>query len=353
MSQGPLPQPSCSADAGAEMLGSDDEDESHDLLLDDLPDEILENVFYQLKQGLFHSPQKSGKHGQRMVREDVRTLLAVSSVSKKWRVLSQKIFFTSPWDINTKLHTFTYQHPILMFCTSPVGPRDSRSGLVKCFVKRHSAEETGGRLVISMYVGKYQSSKSTFLLSAVGRGRSSYEIYLEHGHKAHVREPCARLECNMLCTSYSLKLSQTMRSSIDNTNIDLENYDCCTGKNVLSLQYRARMRGIMQPRRMEVSLPHHVDNICGPHILHNKNPHWNEGLNCWCLNFRGRVKLASVKNFQLVHQGCDFDEPIIMQFGKIGDDVFILDFDPTIMSPIQAFGTALSTFNGRVLGLRR
>lgn len=33
-------------------------------------------------------------------------------------------------------------------------------------------------------------------------------------------------------------------------------------------------------------------------VLQNKAPHWNEGLRCWCLNFRGRVKLASVKNFQ-------------------------------------------------------
>lgn len=36
-----------------------------------------------------------------------------------------------------------------------------------------------------------------------------------------------------------------------------------------------------------------------PVVLQNKAPHWNEGLRCWCLNFRGRVKLASVKNFQV------------------------------------------------------
>lgn len=36
-----------------------------------------------------------------------------------------------------------------------------------------------------------------------------------------------------------------------------------------------------------------------PVVLQNKAPHWNEALRCWCLNFRGRVKLASVKNFQV------------------------------------------------------
>ena len=36
-----------------------------------------------------------------------------------------------------------------------------------------------------------------------------------------------------------------------------------------------------------------------------KCPVVHAGLRCWCLNFRSRVKLASVKNFQL--QCCDAD----------------------------------------------
>ena len=43
----------------------------------------------------------------------------------------------------------------------------------------------------------------------------------------------------------------------------------------------------------------------------NKAPHWNEQLRCWCLNFKGRVKLASVKNFQLVSE--DDAQTIVMQ----------------------------------------
>ncbi|KAI9180412.1 hypothetical protein LWI28_004590 [Acer negundo] len=34
--------------------------------------------------------------------------------------------------------------------------------------------------------------------------------------------------------------------------------------------------------------------------LRNKAPRWHEQLQCWCLNFNGRVTVASVKNFQLV-----------------------------------------------------
>ena len=45
--------------------------------------------------------------------------------------------------------------------------------------------------------------------------------------------------------------------------------------------------------------------------LINKPPTWNEQRRCWCLNFRNRVKLESIRNFQLV-----FDQDrdnIIMQ----------------------------------------
>ncbi|KAK6150884.1 hypothetical protein DH2020_015816 [Rehmannia glutinosa] len=35
-------------------------------------------------------------------------------------------------------------------------------------------------------------------------------------------------------------------------------------------------------------------------VLKNKTPRWHEQLQCWCLNFKGRVTVASVKNFQLV-----------------------------------------------------
>ncbi|EFH70212.1 hypothetical protein ARALYDRAFT_891335 [Arabidopsis lyrata subsp. lyrata] len=35
-------------------------------------------------------------------------------------------------------------------------------------------------------------------------------------------------------------------------------------------------------------------------VLKNKPPRWHGKLRCWCLHFRGRVTVASVKNFQLM-----------------------------------------------------
>ncbi|EFJ48774.1 hypothetical protein VOLCADRAFT_90606 [Volvox carteri f. nagariensis] len=82
--------------------------------------------------------------------------------------------------------------------------------------------------------------------------------------------------------------------------------------------------------------------------LQNKAPHWNDALMCWCLNFRGRVKMASVKNFQLV---CSADkaERCVMQFGKVEEGIYILDFNPCVLTAAQAFAAALSTFETKYL----
>ncbi|CAA2934343.1 tubby-like F-box 5 [Olea europaea subsp. europaea] len=88
-----------------------------------------------------------------------------------------------------------------------------------------------------------------------------------------------------------------------------------------------------------------------PLVLRNKAPRWHEQLQCWCLNFKGRVTVASVKNFQLV---AAFDpslnipaaeqEKVILQFGKIGKDIFTMDYCYPI-SAFQAFAISLSSFD--------
>lgn len=80
-------------------------------------------------------------------------------------------------------------------------------------------------------------------------------------------------------------------------------------------------------------------------VLHNKSPQWNEETHSYVLNFNGRVTLASVKNFQIVHdQDLDY---IILQFGRISEDTFTIDFQYP-MTPLQAFGIALSSFDAKL-----
>lgn len=87
----------------------------------------------------------------------------------------------------------------------------------------------------------------------------------------------------------------------------------------------------------------------GALILKNKAPRWHENLQCWCLNFNGRVTVASVKNFQLVASDEDGQEhdDVILQFGKVGKDMFTMDYRYPI-SAFQAFAICLSSFDTKI-----
>ncbi|XP_058100833.1 tubby-like F-box protein 7 [Magnolia sinica] len=89
-------------------------------------------------------------------------------------------------------------------------------------------------------------------------------------------------------------------------------------------------------------------------VLRNKAPRWHEHLQCWCLNFHGRVTVASVKNFQLVatvdpsQPGAKGDEEtVLLQFGKVGDDMFTMDYRQPL-SAFQAFAICLTSFGTKL-----
>ncbi|KAI3451675.1 hypothetical protein Pfo_008340 [Paulownia fortunei] len=99
------------------------------------------------------------------------------------------------------------------------------------------------------------------------------------------------------------------------------------------------------------SSPVSTPNIGVALVLKNKAPRWHEQLQCWCLNFKGRVTVASVKNFQLVaavdpsvNIPAAEQEKVILQFGKIGKDIFTMDYRYPL-SAFQAFAICLSSFD--------
>lgn len=100
-----------------------------------------------------------------------------------------------------------------------------------------------------------------------------------------------------------------------------------------------------------------------PLILRNKAPRWHDQLQCWCLNFKGRVTVASVKNFQLVAatestaEAPTTSQPappppsehdkVILQFGKVAKDMFTMDYRYPL-SAFQAFAICLSSFDTKL-----
>ncbi|KAJ3671406.1 hypothetical protein LUZ60_007485 [Juncus effusus] len=101
----------------------------------------------------------------------------------------------------------------------------------------------------------------------------------------------------------------------------------------------------------EIEIPVPTNRTNPPIILKNKNPRWHEQLHCWCLNFSGRVTFASIKNFQLIGSEPDSDptrDPdITLQFGKVGSDIFTMDYQYPI-SAFQAFAICLTNFDSKL-----
>ncbi|CAK4081034.1 unnamed protein product [Aphanomyces euteiches] len=77
--------------------------------------------------------------------------------------------------------------------------------------------------------------------------------------------------------------------------------------------------------------------------LVNKPPVWVDSMQAYCLDFGGRVDVASVKNFVLCPSG-DLEKSL-MVFGRTSDrQVFVMDFQHPL-SPVQAFAIALSSLD--------
>lgn len=81
-------------------------------------------------------------------------------------------------------------------------------------------------------------------------------------------------------------------------------------------------------------------------LLKSKEPVWNKRLKHYVLNFNGRARIPSIKNFQLI----DPEKPdyIMMQYGKMNKDVFSLDVRFPL-SPLQAFGLAIASVDDKLL----
>lgn len=78
--------------------------------------------------------------------------------------------------------------------------------------------------------------------------------------------------------------------------------------------------------------------------LTTRRPKWNTRQKTLTMDFFGRCRMASAKNFQLEESGKSDGkaETVKLLFGKASESQFVLDFQQPL-SPIQAFAAALST----------
>ncbi|KAJ4927197.1 hypothetical protein JOQ06_014932 [Pogonophryne albipinna] len=234
---------------------------------------------------------------------------------------------------------------------------------VKCRVTRDQRGMDKG--FYPLYYFHLDNEKKTFLLAGRKRKKcatSNYLISIDSTDLSRGGENfVGKLRSNLMGTKFTV---------FDNAlNPDRALPDMSNARQEMAgIVYETNVLGMKGPRRMTVIIPgmdknndrvplrprSELDSLLIRHQnrrmdnlieLQNKTPVWNEDSSSHVLNFNGRVTQASIKNFQIVHSK-DLGY-IVMQFGRIADDIFTLDYNYP-MCALQAFAIALSSFDGKI-----
>ncbi|XP_046341990.1 tubby-related protein 3-like isoform X1 [Haliotis rufescens] len=233
---------------------------------------------------------------------------------------------------------------------------------VKCRITRDKKGVDRGIFPTYFLHMEKDDGKKTFLLAGRKRKKSATSNYLISTDPTDLSRTgesfIGKLRSNLLGTQFTL---------FDNGDNPKKAGDGAR-REMVAVVYETNVLGFKGPRKMTVIIPgmnldhervdikprgdhdglverykrKHMENLLE---LHNKTPVWNDETQSYVLNFHGRVTQASVKNFQIVHDN-DVDY-IVMQFGRVAEDVFTMDFNYP-MCALQAFGIALSSFDGKL-----
>jgi len=238
-----------------------------------------------------------------------------------------------------------------------LGQPPPKVGMIQCYIIR---EKSGNKYNL------YLEDMDIFLLSSVKRKNNKTSNYLISLDKEDLSRDSGyfygKLRANFVGTEF------TVFDKGEKATKEGDGQGLAPRQEVAAVVYERNILGTKGPRKMAVLVPFVDENgkrtIWKPEkeedgligrfrkgqiqdmiILKNKEPSWNEQLRAYVLNFNGRVTMASVKNFQLVDQLNP--SKVLMQFGKVDAEKFTLDFQYPI-SGLQAFGIALSAFDGKL-----
>ncbi|XP_072967762.1 tubby-like F-box protein 1 [Typha angustifolia] len=338
-------------DSPAEEEVEEEQEESGAERWSEMLPELVEEIVRRVEAGAEAWPQ----------RKDV---VSCACVCRWWRQISRGVV-RSPLECGKITFPSSLKQP---------GPNDF---LMQCFIKRNKKNS-----MFYLYLGSTQTfmDPGKFLLAA---RRCRHGIHTEYiisldvddvsqGNNAYV----GKLRSDFLGTKFIIydsqppyngakascsRSSRRFASKQISPQVPAGNFEV----GQISYKFLLKSRG---PRRMHCtlqcpssqesreddSLKSQLLNPANTTLLRNKAPRWHEQLQCWCLNFHGRVTVASVKNFQLVSAansgqpgGVGNEETVLLQFGKVGDDMFTMDYRQPL-SAFQAFAICLTSFGTKL-----
>ncbi|XP_032813938.1 tubby-related protein 3-like isoform X2 [Petromyzon marinus] len=242
-----------------------------------------------------------------------------------------------------------------------------QGGPVKCRITRDKKGMDRGMFPTYFLHMDRDDGKKVFLLAGRKRKKSKTSNYLLSTDPTNLSREgesyIGKLRSNVMGTRFTVYDNgiKPDRTGIlgDGSNLRQELAAVCYETNVLGFKGPRKMTVIIpgmnrshervpiKPRNEHETLVSRWHNKNTEHTveLHNKAPVWNDDTQSYVLNFHGRVTQASVKNFQIVH----YNDPeyIIMQFGRVAEDIFTMDYSYPLCA-LQAFSIALSSFDGKL-----
>ncbi|KAF5787231.1 putative transcription factor TUBBY family [Helianthus annuus] len=295
-----------------------------------------------------------------------RNVVACGCVCKKWREVVKEL-------VKPPVHGGNITFPS---CLKQPGPRDTP---LQCLIKRNKKNN-----MFYLYLAASSSftEKGKFLLAARRYRHGAHTEYiisldpndLSQGSNAYV----GKLSSDFLGTKFTIYDSQPPHDGAKHssskgarrfTSKQISPQVPAGNFEIGEVSYKFNLLKSRGPRRMVSSLRYPVPDepqetepkltksksvAAGQTLLRNKAPRWHEHLQCWCLNFHGRVTVASVKNFQLVATmdpsqpgGKGDGETVLLQFGKVGDDMFTMDYRQPL-SAFHAFAICLTSFGTKL-----
>ncbi|KUF94190.1 Dihydroorotase [Phytophthora nicotianae] len=239
--------------------------------------------------------------------------------------------------------------------------------VVECYIERN---KSGANKMFPEYC-LYMKEGDRFLLTAKKRPKnrtSNYLISLQRGDllRRGSDNYVGKLRANFLGTEFTIYDNGSNPKDADQQTITSN--PAGIRQELGIAMYAANVLGHRGPRKMKVCVPRvredgtrvvwrpltkedEMVNKCKEQdhtnltYLINKPPRWNDQVCAYVLNFNGRVTMASVKNFQLVTP--EDQETVVLQFGRVGKDLFTMDFRWPLC-PLQAFAITLSSFDSKL-----
>uniref|UniRef100_A0A671T9I4 Tubby-like protein n=1 Tax=Sinocyclocheilus anshuiensis TaxID=1608454 RepID=A0A671T9I4_9TELE len=243
-----------------------------------------------------------------------------------------------------------------------------RGVTVKCRISRDKKGMDRGLYPTYYMHLEREDGKKVFLLAGRKRKKSKTSNYLISVDATDLSREAesfiGKLRSNLMGTKFTVYDNGTNPSKTPGALLEETN----TRQELAAVCYETNVLGFKGPRKMTVIIPgmnmnfervpvrpaceqesllskwqnHSLENLIE---LHNKAPVWNDDTQSYVLNFHGRVTQASVKNFQIIHD--NDPDYIVMQFGRVAEDIFTLDFNYP-MCALQAFAIGLSSFDSKL-----